>query len=111
MTKYVAILIAGLMAGAALQAADLNKGKVTFAAKCAKCHGKDGKGKTTMGRKLKIRDYTKAETWAKIKDEEAVKAVKEGFKRNGKKVMPPVEGLSDEDIQNVLAYMKSLKKS
>ncbi|RME93910.1 MAG: cytochrome c [Verrucomicrobia bacterium] len=110
MKKYVAILIAGLMAGAALQAADLSKGKAVFDKKCAKCHGKDGKGQTTMGRKLKIKDYTKAESWAKVKDEEAVKAIKEGYKRNGKKVMPAVKGLSDEDIQNVIAYMKSLKK-
>ncbi|RME93909.1 MAG: cytochrome c [Verrucomicrobia bacterium] len=111
MMKYLAILIAGLMAGATLNAADLAKAKATYEKKCAKCHGKDGKGQTTMGKRLKARDYTRAETWAKVKDEEAFKAVKEGLKKNGKTRMHPIKGLSDQEIKDLIAYMKTFKKN
>ena len=28
---------------------------------CASCHGKDGSGNTTMGKKLGVKDYTKSQ--------------------------------------------------
>ena len=39
-----------------------------------------------------------------------IKAVKEGFKVSDKVVMKPAEDLNDNDIKEVVAYLRSLKK-
>ena len=78
---------------------------------CAKCHGADGAGKTKMGEKLQIKDYTKAEVQAKIKDEAMVKAIKEGVKEDGKTKMKAFgESLSDDEIKALVKHMRSFKK-
>ncbi len=78
---------------------------------CAKCHGEDGKGETKMGRKLSIGDLTDAKMQAKFTDEEAFKAIKSGrTDANGKTTMKAIEGLSDEDMKALVAYVRTLKK-
>jgi hypothetical protein len=47
---------------------------------------------------------------AELKDEAAVKAIKEGYKKDGKEVMKPAEGLSDEEIKGLVANMRKFKK-
>lgn len=85
--------------------------KATYKNDCAKCHGEDGKGATKMGQKLGCKDYTDAAVQAELKDDAALKAVKEGLKdKDGKTLMKPAEGLSDEDIKGLIAYMRSFKK-
>jgi cytochrome c553 len=82
-----------------------------WADKCAKCHGADGKGDTKMGRKLSIKDYTQAAVQAEFTDADALKALKEGRKdKGGKMLMQPVEGLSDEEMQALVAHVRGLKK-
>jgi cytochrome c553 len=78
---------------------------------CAKCHGPDGKGDTKMGKKLSIKDYTDAKVQAGFKDEEAVKALKEGLKdKDGNTTMKAVEGMSDDEIKALVAYVRAFKK-
>lgn len=78
---------------------------------CSKCHGEDGKGQTKMGKKLGIRDLSKADVQAKFTDAEALKAMKEGVKdEKGKQTMKPAEGLSDADMQALVAHVRALKK-
>ncbi len=85
--------------------------KAQFEKDCAKCHGADGKGQTKMGAKLGAKDYTDAKVQAEMKDDAAVKAIKEGLKdKDGKTLMKPAEGLSDADIKGLVRYMRSLKK-
>ncbi len=60
-----------------------------------------------MGKRLEIRDFTKAETWNSFDDDEAFKAVKDGITRNGEKVMG--YKMPDDDIKASIAYMKSLQ--
>ena len=70
---------------------------------CASCHGKDGKGATTMGKKLAVKDYTKEQSFS---DAEAAAAIKDGKeKMKGFK-----DKLSDADIKALVAYVRSLKK-
>jgi cytochrome c5 len=83
-------------------------GKAIYTANCIKCHGDDGKAQTKMGRKLEIRDFTKAETWNSFDDEDAFKAVKNGIKRDGEIVMG--YKLPDDDIKASIDYMKTLQK-
>src|SRR5579872_2901199 len=78
MKKLMIISCALLMAGAvSLRAAEA---KENWAKNCAKCHGEDGKGKTKMGEKLGVKDYTDAKVQAELKDPEMTKAIKEGVK-------------------------------
>jgi len=85
--------------------------KANYESNCAKCHGADGKGQTKMGQKLGVKDYTDAKVQAELKDDAAIKAIKEGLKdKDGKTLMKPVEGMSDDDIKALVAYMRTFKK-
>ena len=78
---------------------------------CASCHGKDGSGNTTMGKKLGVKDYHDAKVQAAFSDAEAERAIKEGVKTNGKETMKPFGSkLSDADIKALVAYIRSFKK-
>ncbi len=71
----------------------------------------DGKGNTKLGRKVNIKDLTNAEFQASFTDERAFKSVKEGLKdQNGKTLMKPVEGVSDEEIKALVTYVRTLVK-
>ena len=77
---------------------------------CAKCHGPDGKGDTKMGKKLDIKDFTDAKVQASFKDEDLFKAIKEGVKDGDKTKMKAAEGLSDEEMKALVAYVRAFKK-
>ena len=83
---------------------------------CAKCHGPEGKGDTTMGKKMGVKDFTDAKVQADIKDEAAMKAVKDGIKdADGKtKMKAYVTGadtpLSDDEVKALVTYVRGLKK-
>lgn len=77
---------------------------------CAKCHGEDGKGKTKMGEKLGVKDYSDAKVQEKLKDEEMAKAIKEGVKDGEKTKMKAFGDLSEADVKALVAHVRSLKK-
>ncbi len=106
------IMILGVLAlGISLGAAQTDsKAAAHYKKDCAKCHGADGKGLTTMGRKMGAKDYTDAGVQKSLKDEEMFKAVKEGLKRDGKTLMRPYDKLSDEEIKDLVAYMRAFAK-
>ena len=109
MKKLIPLIIAALAIPAlAANAADA---KTNYEKNCAKCHGKEGKGDTKMGQKLGCKDYTDAKVQDGMKDEAAVKAIKEGVKdKDGKVLMKPAEGISDADAKALVAYMRKFKK-
>jgi cytochrome c6 len=74
-----------------------------WAQHCASCHGKDGSGGTTMGKKLGVKNYTKEQGFS---DAEAANVIKNGKgKMKGYK-----DKLSDADVKALVAYVRSLKK-
>jgi cytochrome c6 len=77
---------------------------------CAKCHGPDGKGDTKMGKKLEIKDFTDAKYQESLKDDAMLKAIKEGVKDGEKIRMKATEGLSDEEMKALVAYVRKFKK-
>lgn len=109
MKKTIVIGLAlGLASALSASAADA---KENYTQSCAKCHGADGKGDTKMGKRLGIKDYTDAKVQADLKDDAAIKAIKEGLKdKDGKTLMKPAEGLSDDDIKGLVTYMRTFKK-
>jgi cytochrome c553 len=96
-----------MMAAGSASAADA---KETFAKACAKCHGPEGKGDTKMGKKAEVKDFTDAKIQASFKDEEMLKAIKDGVKDGEKTRMKPAEGVSDDEIKALVAYVRGLKK-
>jgi cytochrome c553 len=109
MKKLIPLIIAALALPAlAAVAADA---KTSYDKECAKCHGADGKGDTKMGKKMGAQDYTGAKVQDALTDAAAFKAIKEGFKdKDGKVLMKPSEGMSDDDIKALVAYMRKFKK-
>jgi cytochrome c553 len=106
-----AIIITLFLFAAALTSVRAADAKDNWEKNCAKCHGPDGKGDTKMGKKLNIRDYTDAKVQATLKDDEATKAIKEGLKdKDGNTTMKAVDGLSDDEIKALVAYVHAFKK-
>ena len=77
---------------------------------CAKCHGADGAGKTKIGQKLKLKDYSDAKVQADLKDEDIAKAIKNGITENGKERMKAFTDISDADVTALVAYIRTFKK-
>ena len=78
---------------------------------CLKCHGADGKGNTRMGKQSGVKDYTDPKVQEELKDENAVKIIKEGIVEKGKKKMDPYKDkLSDDEIKALIGYIRAFKK-
>ncbi len=109
MKKLIIVSVALLIAGAvSVRAADA---KENWEKNCAKCHGPEGKGKTKMGEKLSIKDYTEAKVQDSLKDEEMAKAIKEGVKDGEKTKMKGFgDTLSDDEVKALVKYVRDFKK-
>ena len=62
-----------------------------------------------MGQKLGARDYTDAAVQAAFTDEQAIKSIKEGMKKDDKTLMRPSD-LPEADIKAMVEYMRTFKK-
>ena len=109
MKKLIVIGVALLIVGAvSVRAADV---KENWEKSCTKCHGPDGKGKTKMGEKLAIKDYTDAKVQEALKDDAMTKAIKEGVKDGDKTKMKGFgDVLSDDEIKALVKYVRDFKK-
>ena len=107
MKSILLIGIASLtLAAVSASAADA---KETWEKTCAKCHGMDGKGETKIGKKLEVKDFTDAKVQASLKDEDMLKAIKEGVRDGEKLKMKPAEGIDDAGAKALVAHVRSLK--
>lgn len=98
------ILAVGLALWSTPAAAD--DAAATFKAKCAMCHGADGKGDTPVGKKMGIRDLTSPDV-QKMSDDELT-----AITTKGKNKMPAYENkLSAAQIKDIVAYIRQLAKS
>jgi mono/diheme cytochrome c family protein len=76
----------------------------TYKAKCAMCHGADGKG-SPMGVKMGARDFSSAEV-QKQTDAQLTEAI-----AKGKGKMPAYDGkLKDTEVTGLVAYIRGLTK-
>jgi mono/diheme cytochrome c family protein len=106
--KTVATLLTLASTIAALHAADVN---ALYDKHCVSCHAKDGSGKTKMGQKAGAKDYRDAKVQAELKDDVALKNVKEGMSEGGKEKMKPFKDkLSDDEIKALLGKIKEFGK-
>jgi cytochrome c553 len=78
---------------------------------CTQCHGDDGRGRTPMGRKLKLIDYTDPKVQEKLKDDAMIKVINEGVKQGARVLMKPYEDeLSEKEIKELIAFIRKFKK-
>ena len=97
-------IAAGLLVFPAVSLAD-DASAGLFKTKCAGCHGADGKGETTMGKTLKLRDLASADV-QKQSDDELTTII-----AAGKNKMPPYgKSLSADQVKGLVGYVRSLKK-
>ncbi len=85
---------------------DATKGGGVYTRACRKCHGADGNGVAPIGKALKVelKPLGGADVQKKS-DDQIKKDITEG---TGK--MVKVAGLSADDVTNVIAYVRTLKK-
>ena len=76
-----------------------------FNSQCAKCHGRDGRAKTTRGRQTHTRDLTTGEWQDDVSDERLYNSI-----RRGKGKMPSFKKLSDAQIDSLVSYVRRLRK-
>lgn len=105
-TLLAFLLIPVLLVAGPQSKGDAKAGKVVYDKKCATCHGPNGEGKPALAKALKveIRHLGSKEVQAKS-DEVLAKESSEGVGKMG-----PVKGLTEKDIADVVAYIRSLKK-
>src|SRR5260221_7230804 len=95
------IAVVCLFPGLVFAAGDAVKGKEVFLAKCKTCHGADGNPPAGMAKAMGIKPMKDVQDKT---DAEMKKAVTEGA---GK--MKPVAGVTGADLDNVIAFVRTLK--
>jgi cytochrome c6 len=99
---FLAVAVAILVMPAVARAADAPDGAALYKAKCAMCHGADGKGQTAMGKNLHLKDLG-SEDVQKMKGEDIEKLIV-----NGKGKMPAYKGkMSEEEIDAVVKFIRT----
>jgi mono/diheme cytochrome c family protein len=105
----VAIGVAMIGIAVGIQAAgagDAAAGKDLYMKKCKTCHGADGQGNPGVAKLLNV-------TFKPLGSEEIQKKSDAEFKKiitEGKDKMKPVKDLSDADMDNIIAFVRTLKQ-
>lgn len=101
----------GLFAAAPAEAQS-KKTERQWKAKCASCHGMDGKADTKKGKEMAVEDMTTAAFQSRLSDAEIEKVILEGLDevRDGQK--KEMDGYKDElkpaEVKNLVEYIRSL---
>src|SRR5690606_34316876 len=96
-------------------AADLEKGKAVYQRACATCHGPGGEGDGPVAAgfppNAKPASFVSG-TFKKVTDDDSIRALlKNGGASMGlSPLMAPQPALSEEEVTNVIAFVRSLKK-
>ena len=82
-------------------------GQDLYNARCATCHGRDGKGKTPVGLKLKTKDLTQGALWKDLTDALVTKVINEG---TADKAMPSYQSrYSAEETAALVKYLRAFQ--
>jgi cytochrome c6 len=101
-SSLATVLAVVLIAPSALRA---QSAAATFKARCAGCHGADGKGRTAPGKSLGVHDFGSDEV-TKMSDTDLITII-----TAGKDKMPPYgKSLKETEIKDLVAYVRELGK-
>ncbi len=101
-------LLLSLSLATTVQAADETTVEL-WTARCKSCHGPDGRAQTQMGKKEAIVDMSQP-AWQKAQSNEDIREViAEGSSRN-KRMKPYKEKLTPQQIDSLVAYIRTFKK-
>jgi mono/diheme cytochrome c family protein len=104
--SYQLALLVRTSASAAGANAYFDDAGSTYNAKCAECHGRDGRGKTAHGRRTHARDMTDGQWQNDVTDERLFNSIS-----NGRNKMPSFKKqLSETQIDALVAYVRRLKR-
>ncbi len=82
-----------------------------FRSQCSACHGIDGRGQTTAGKRLKVKDWTDGKTLPTLSDEQIRSIIREGRKdEDGKQQMQPYKKLTDEQVTALIGHIRQFAK-
>lgn len=87
-------------------AGDAAAGKDVFAKKCKTCHGENGQGNEGMAKLLKVTITPLDSDEVQSKSDADIKMIV----LEGKGKMKPVKDIADNDVTNVIAYVRTFKK-
>ena len=107
MKKYIILTAASLVLGSLNGFAAVDA-QAVWDKQCKKCHNDNGDGQTALGKKLEIKDYTKAATLKDVSDEQLFSMTKDGV--DGTKMPGFAKKLSDEEINALVKHMRSMAK-
>jgi cytochrome c6 len=102
-TIIAAMVLAALVFLSAAAKAD-NTAEATYKAKCAMCHGPDGKGETATGKTMKAGDFASPDV-QKMSDADLSEAISKG---KGK--MPAYKTLTADQVKDLVAYVRAFGK-
>ncbi|HXM12581.1 MAG: cytochrome c [Candidatus Sulfotelmatobacter sp.] len=104
MQLFATVTVISLGFVVSLSAQAQNTAETLYKSKCAACHGADGTGSAT-GKKMGAHDFTTADVQG-MSDAELSTII-----TNGKNKMPAYgKSLKSEDVQGLVAYIRTLKK-
>lgn len=102
----LALILSIVLVPGAIAADD---GAALFKEKCAKCHGEDGSGDTTMGKKMDLRPLGSAEV-QKSTDAQLTDMIANGGPDEKKMHQFKSKGLTDAQIKTLIAHIRTMKK-
>jgi mono/diheme cytochrome c family protein len=95
-----------VFAACGLASAGAPEGKATFAAKCAPCHGPNGEGRPAIAKMFAVEMHPLSSQYVQSKPDAEIKQII----ANGKGKMKPVAGLAEKQVEDVIAYVRTLKE-
>jgi mono/diheme cytochrome c family protein len=104
--KIVTILAVMLSLTVAYAAGDANQGKTAYSSHCQNCHGATGVANEKIAKMMKTEiPNLSSPAVQKMSDQELAKVI-----TAGKGKMPPIRSVTGKAVDDVVAYIRTLKK-
>jgi len=101
--KTIALIF---IAACGLASAGAPEGEAVFTAKCQACHGPKGEGKAAIAKMFSVEMRHLSSHEVQAKSDAEIKQIITA----GKGKMKPVAGLTDKQIADVIAHVRTLKE-